>query len=70
MPDHVVRFPQGTRHGWYLGRDEIVGLLPGRERDWPDLWRRYSEKSGQAVADLRFLDEDERAEFLRDLRLD
>jgi hypothetical protein len=69
MPDHVVRFPQGTRHGWYLGRDEVVGLLPGRERDWPDLWQRYSEQSGQALADLRFADEDERAEFLRDLRL-
>lgn len=69
MADHVVRFPQGVKHGWYLGRDEVVGLLPGRERDWPAIWRRYSEQSGLSVADLRFTDEDERAEFARDLGL-
>ena len=69
MAEQVVRFPQGGRHGWYLGRDEVVGLLPGRERDWPALWRRYSEKSGQALADLRFADDEERAEFARDLGL-
>jgi len=69
MPNHVVRFPQGTRHGWYLGRDQVVGLLPGREVEWQALWTQYSQQSGQTLDDLQFPDEEQRAEFVRDLRL-
>ena len=69
MPNHVVRFPHGTRHGWYLGRDELVGLLPGHEREWRLLWAAYSERSGETLTDLRFADDEEREEFVRDLRL-
>lgn len=67
MPKHVVRFPQGTRHGWYLGRDDVVGLLPGKERDWPDLWAEYSRRTGQSIESLDFADEGQRAEFRRDV---
>ena len=63
MPNHVVRFPQGNRHGWYLGRDEVVGLRPGREREWPELWSRYSQRTGQSVDDLDFTVEEQREEF-------
>ena len=69
MPNHVVRFPQGTRHGWYLGRDKVVGLLPGQEVQWRELWAQYSERSGQTLDDLQFPDEEQREEFVRDLGL-
>jgi len=69
MPNKVVRFPQGTRHGWYLGRDQVVGLLPGREVEWQELWTQYTQQSGQTLADLGFADDQQRWEFIRDLGL-
>ncbi len=67
MSNDVVRFPQGSRHGWYLGPDAVVGLLPGREREWPALWAQYSRRTGRTVADLTFADEEQRAEFRCDV---
>jgi len=69
MPNHVVRFPQGTRHGWYLGRDQVVGLRPGREVEWQALWTQYTQQSGQTLDDLQFADKEQGAEFVRDLGL-
>jgi len=47
----------------------VVGLLPGHEVEWQALWTQYSQQSGQTLDDLQFPDEEQRAEFVRDLRL-
>jgi hypothetical protein len=67
MPDRVVRFPQGRRHGWYVGRDHLVALRPGDEARWPSIWRQYSIDTGQTLDDLEFADDRQRAEFGQDV---
>ena len=69
MPNRVVRFPQGRRHGWYLGQDKLVGLRPGHEAEWRSIWERYATESGQTLTDLQFASDEQRGEFIRDLGL-
>jgi hypothetical protein len=38
----------------------MVGLLPGHEVQWPQLWAQYSERSGQTLDDLQFSEEEQR----------
>jgi hypothetical protein len=63
----VDRFDWGSSHGWYIGRMERWGLLPGDEAAWPDQWQRYSEATGIGIADLGFQAEPHRAEFIMDM---
>ena len=65
----IVRFELGTSHGWYIGRTEQWGLLPGDETAWSDQWQRYCETSGNALTDLRFQRDEYRYEFVRDVGL-
>jgi len=69
MPTRVVRFPQGARHGRYLGQDKLVGLLPGCEARWRSVWEGYATDSDQSFTDLQFADDEQRVEFRRDLGL-
>jgi 2-polyprenyl-6-methoxyphenol hydroxylase-like FAD-dependent oxidoreductase len=64
MAHRVVRFPHAGRHGWYVGGDQLIALLPGGEHRWPADWARYSEHQGKTTDELEFADEAQRAEFM------
>jgi len=63
----VVRFDCGAGYGWWLGRMERCGLLPGDEAAWGDQWLRYAEASGVDLTDLGFACDEDRAAFVRDV---
>ena len=63
----VARYDWGTSHGWYIGRMQRWGLLPGDEAHWPSQWEQYAESSGIGLSELGFQVDEHRVEFARDV---
>ena len=65
----VDRFEFGSSHGWYIGREERWGLLPGDEAAWPGQWLHHCEAAGIGLGQLGFASAVDREEFVRDASL-
>jgi hypothetical protein len=64
----VTRYDVEGGHGWYVGSDAEVTLVPGEPEVWPGMFEAYCRMRGWGPDDFEFGSPEEAVEFAQDVR--
>jgi len=69
MTHLFTRFETAAGHGWYVGTDAEIVLVPGEPEVWPGTYEAFCRRRGRSKVDLAFRTPEQEAEFFGDVRI-